>query len=75
MQPLITLSTIKIGKQVLIENINTSYEKKIRLLGLGISTGLLISVLRNRGGDMVIALGNARISIGRTLAQLIEVKE
>jgi Fe2+ transport system protein FeoA len=75
MQPLITLSTIKIGKQVLIENINTSYEKKIRLLGLGISTGLLISVLRSRGGDMVIALGNARISIGRTLAQLIEVKE
>jgi Fe2+ transport system protein FeoA len=74
-QPLITLSTLKIGKQVLIENINASYEKKIRLLGLGISTGLWVFVLRNRGGDMVLASGNARIGIGKTLSALIQVRE
>jgi|GEM_PF-349117 len=70
-----TLSTLKIGQRVLIEKINTTHEKKIKLLGLGINTGTSISILRNRGGDMVIALGNARISIGRTIAKLITVSQ
>jgi ferrous iron transport protein A len=70
-----TLSTLKIGQRVLIEKINTTHEKKIKLLGLGINTGTSISILRNRGGDMVIALGNARVSIGRTMANLIEIRE
>ncbi len=70
-----TLPTLKVGQQVLIGKINTTHEKKIKLLGLGINTGSKISILRNRGGDMVIALGNARVSIGRTMANLIEVRE
>ena len=69
------LSLLKIGQKVVIEKINTTHEKKIKLLGLGINTGSKISILRNRGGDMVIALGNARVSIGRTMANLIEVRE
>jgi Fe2+ transport system protein FeoA len=68
------LSSLEVGKQVVINKINATPEKKIRLLGLGINTGASISVLRNRGGDMVIALGNARVSLGKTLAKLIEVK-
>lgn len=70
-----TLSSLKIGQRVLIEEINTTHEKKIKLLGLGISTGISVSILRNRGGDMVIALGNARISIGRTMAKLMTVSQ
>lgn len=70
-----TLSTLKIGQRVLIEKINTTHEKKIKLLGLGINIGSQISILRNRGGDMVVALGNARVSIGRTMANLIEIRE
>ena len=59
----------------MVEKINATHEKKIKLLGLGISTGVLLSILRNRGGDMVVSMGNARVSIGRTLAKFIEVRE
>jgi ferrous iron transport protein A len=69
------LSTLQIGQRAFIHQINTSHDKQLKLLGLGISTGINISILRNRGGDMVIALGNARISLGKTLANLIEVRE
>ncbi len=69
------LSLLKIGQKVVIEQINTTHEKKIKLLGLGINAGTKVSILRNRGGDMVVALGNARVSIGRTVANLIEVRE
>ncbi|WP_257608063.1 FeoA domain-containing protein [bacterium endosymbiont of Bathymodiolus sp. 5 South] len=50
-----------------------SQSKKIKLLGLGIKAGLTVSILRNRGGDIVLALGNARVSVGRTMAHLIKV--
>ncbi len=69
------LSSLKIDNQVVVEKINATHEKKIKLLGLGISTGVLLSILRNRGGDMVVSMGNARVSIGRTLAKFIEVGE
>jgi Fe2+ transport system protein FeoA len=49
------------------------HPKKIKLLGLGIKSGLSVSVLRNRGGDMVLAFGNARVSVGKTIAHLIKV--
>ncbi|MBT4122765.1 MAG: ferrous iron transport protein A [Candidatus Ruthia sp.] len=69
------LSSLEINNQVMVEKINATHEKKIKLLGLGISTGVLLSILRNRGGDMVVSMGNARVSIGRTLAKFIEVRE
>ncbi len=68
------LSNQKSGCWCEIGEIELADSKKIRLLGLGIKSGLMVSVLRNRGGDMVLALGNARVSVGRTLAQYIEVK-
>ena len=67
------LSDLKIGQTALITQVNTSGDKQIKLLGLGVSSGVRIAVLRNRGGDMVLALGNARISIGRTLSHTIKV--
>ncbi len=69
-----TLSTLKIGQNVLIGQIDTTIDKKIKLLGLGVSTGTQVSILRNRGGDMVVAIGNARVSLGRTLTCLIKAK-
>ncbi|MDC9726769.1 MAG: FeoA family protein [Candidatus Thioglobus sp.] len=69
------LSSLETGQQALIGQINATHEKKIKLLGLGINTGASISILRNRRGDMVIAMGNARISLGKTLASLIKVRE
>ena len=69
------LSSLKASQQALVGQINATHEKKIKLLSLGINTNSSIVVLRNRGGDMVLALGNSRVSIGRTLANLIEVRE
>ena len=69
------LSTLCTGQNVLINRINASADKKIKLLGLGVSVNTKISILKNRNGDMVIAIGNARISLGRGLASLIEVGE
>ncbi|WP_053951880.1 FeoA family protein [Candidatus Thioglobus autotrophicus] len=69
------LCTLDTDQQGLVSQINATHEKKIKLLGLGINTNSSIVVLRNRGGDMVLALGNARVSVGRTLAKLIEVRE
>ena len=68
------LSSLQIGQRAEIGKINVKHAKKIKLLGLGINTGAHISILRNRGGDMVLALGNARVSLGRTLSNLIEVR-
>jgi Fe2+ transport system protein FeoA len=67
------LSNQKIGSLCKINHIDLSQSKKIKLLGLGIKAGLTVSILRNRGGDIVLALGNARVSVGRTMAHLIKV--
>ncbi|BAS68054.1 MAG: ferrous iron transport protein A [Gammaproteobacteria bacterium] len=69
-----TLSKQKVGSRCEIETMALTHVKKMRLLGLGINTGLKVSILRNRGGDMVLALGNARVSVGRTIADLIKVR-
>ncbi|WP_369178428.1 ferrous iron transport protein A [Candidatus Thiodubiliella endoseptemdiera] len=68
------LSNQKKGSTCEISSINLPYSKKIRLLGIGVNTGLMVSVLRNRGGDMVLALGNARVSVGRTIANSVKVR-
>jgi Fe2+ transport system protein FeoA len=67
------LSNQKTGCLCEINSIDLPHSKKIKLLGLGIKSGLTVSILRNRGGDMVLALGNARVSVGRTMAHLIKV--
>lgn len=67
------LSDLTIGTTALIGQLNVASEKQMKLLGLGVNTGVQVSVLRNRGGDMVLALGNARVSVGRTLSDVIEV--
>ncbi|CAB5500329.1 hypothetical protein [uncultured Gammaproteobacteria bacterium] len=67
------LSNQKTGCLCEINSIELPHPKKIKLLGLGIKSGLSVSVLRNRGGDMVLAFGNARVSVGRTIAHLIKV--
>ncbi len=67
------LSNQPAGTQCKINSINLPYTKKIKLLGLGVNTGTIVSILRNRGGDMVVAMGNARVSIGRTIANFVEV--
>ena len=67
------LSDLNVGQAAFIGQLNVASDRQMKLLGLGINTGVRVGVLRNRGGDMVLALGNARVSVGRTLSRVIEV--
>ena len=69
------LATFKESAQVLVKQIRSDSRTQVRLLGLGIGIGSHLEVLRNRGGDMVLANNNSRISLGRTIANKIFASE
>jgi Fe2+ transport system protein FeoA len=56
-----------------VKNIQSDSKTQVKLLGLGIGIGSTLEVLRNRGGDMVLANNNIRISLGRSIANKILV--
>jgi len=58
---------------VQVKNIQSDSKTQVKLLGLGIGVGSTLEVLRNRGGDMVLANNNIRISLGRSIANNILV--
>jgi len=68
-----SLATFKESAQVLVKQIHSDSRTQVRLLGLGIGIGSNLEILRNRGGDMVLANNNSRISLGRTIANKILV--
>lgn len=67
------LATQKQSTHVHIKRIESDTKTQVRLLGLGIGIGSTLEILRNRGGDMVLAKNNIRISLGRTIAEKILV--
>lgn len=71
----IPLVSFKESEQVLVKKIKSDSKTQIRLLGLGIGIGSNLEILRNRGGDMVLAQNNNRISLGRSIANKILVSD
>jgi len=67
------LTTQKESALVHVKKIQSSSKTQVKLLGLGIGIGSTLKVLRNRGGDMVLANNNIRISLGRSIAENILV--
>jgi len=67
------LATQKESALVHVKKIQSSSKTQVKLLGLGIGIGSTLKVLRNRGGDMVLANNNIRISLGRSIAENILV--
>lgn len=67
------LASQKESAYVHIKKIESDTKTQVRLLGLGIGIGSTLEVLRNRGGDMVLASNNSRISLGRSIAEKILV--
>ena len=67
------LANQKESAYVHIKKIESDTKTQVRLLGLGIGIGSTLEVLRNRGGDMVLASNNSRISLGRSIAEKILV--
>ncbi len=73
MNCLTPLSNISESVCVFINDIQATPKLQIKLLAMGIGIGCNIEVLRNRSGDMVIAQGNNRISLGRNIASKLMV--
>ena len=69
------LAKFKEPMQVLVKKVKSDSKTQVRLLGLGIGVGSSLEILRNRGGDMVLAQNNNRISLGRSIANKILVSE
>lgn len=69
------LASFKESAQVLVKKIKSDSKTQVRLLGLGIGVGSRLEILRNRGGDMVLAQNNNRISLGRSIANKILVSD
>ena len=67
------LANQKESALVNIKKIESNTKTQVRLLGLGIGIGSTLEILRNRGGDMVLANNNSRISLGRSISQKILV--
>lgn len=56
-----------------VKKVLSDAKTQVRLLGLGIGVGSNLEVLRNRGGDMVLANNNMRVCLGRSIADKILV--
>ncbi len=69
------LASFNSSNQVHVKKIESDSKTQVRLLGLGIGIGSYLEVLRNRGGDVVLANNNIRISLGRSIAEKILVSE
>ncbi len=69
------LASFKESAQVLVKKIKSDSKTQVRLLGLGIGVGSRLEILRNRGGDMVLAQNNNRISLGCSIANKILVSD
>ena len=71
----VPLTSQKRSSLVHVKDIQSDSKTQVKLLGLGIGIGSTLEVLRNRGGDMVLANNNIRISLGRSIAKNILVSE
>ncbi len=70
---LIPLSDIGESVCVFINGINGSANLQVKLFSLGLGIGSAVEILRNRKGDVVLAKGHNRISLGQDVASKLLV--
>ena len=72
----ITLNTVKEGQHATILAFTSGKEHQRRLLGMGLTVGTRIKVIRNSsmGGPLLIGFHHSRFMIGRGMAKDIVVK-
>ncbi len=56
-----------------IAEITTDSKTLLKLMGLGLVAGQTIEVMKNRRGDIVLKVGNSRVSLGYSIARNIQV--
>jgi len=68
------LSTIRIGQKAFLDRKNIDRKLEKKLLALGFSNLIPVTVIHKRKGGVVVGIGNARIAVDQTLANQITVK-
>ena len=67
------LSTVPVGQPVQLEKIVAGRRLKHRLTELGLTPGVILTVIQNNGGPILISVRDSRIAIGREMAKKIRV--
>ncbi|RMH36072.1 MAG: ferrous iron transport protein A [Gammaproteobacteria bacterium] len=62
------LSKVSEKHQVRLSEMRLEESLCARLVAMGLSEGSVVTVLRNRSGDVVLAKGRARVSLSRQVA-------
>lgn len=67
------LSTVPVGRRVILSRISGRPRQIRRLTELGLTPGVVIEVVRDGGGPLLIAVRDSRIALGRSVADRIVV--
>lgn len=65
------LSKVPEKNSVCLSQIQAEQSLCARLVAMGISEGCVVTVLRNRNGDVVLAKGRSRVSLSRQVADAL----
>lgn len=70
-----TLSELPSGASAVVKEIHGGFELRRQLHGVGVLPGGTVEVLRSGalGGPVLVAIRGARVAIGRSQAQKVEV--
>ena len=67
------LSCVPVGQPVQLDKIDAGRRLKHRLTELGLTPGVILTVIQNNGGPILISVRDSRIAIGREMAKKIQV--
>ena len=69
-----TLADVSSSTSVRIKSFDAIEDERMRLVSMGLRKGLCVEMKRNSGkGPIVVAFGNCRLALGRSLARRIRV--
>lgn len=72
---MLPLGLVSGGKHATVINIVGAESIKVRLVEMGFNKGALVKVLKNESGPLIVGLGEARMILGRSMAQKVMVQE
>jgi Fe2+ transport system protein FeoA len=71
--PLLSLAEAERGMPVRVVSVDTASAAMRRLAELGVVPGLVVAVMHSTPGALIVAAGDSRIAVGRTLAAMVHV--
>ena len=72
---LANIAGMRPGEQAELLNVDAGRSLRSRLLALGLIKGAMITVISNEGsGPLLIKVGESRLTIGRGMAERIQVR-